>query len=46
MLSDKFKEMKQQGKMKDDFHYFQVAYNEVGDDAGYHAAKYIIHNIN
>lgn len=34
MVSRKFAEMKARGLMKDEFHYYQQAYNEVGIQAG------------
>ena len=33
--------MKAQGLMKDDFHYYQEAYNEVGKIAGEKTGKYV-----
>lgn len=41
MVSTAFAQMKERGLMKDDFHYFQQAYNEVGTDAGIHTAEYV-----
>ena len=41
MVSTAFAQMKERGLMKDSFHYFQQAYNEVGTDAGTRAAKYV-----
>ena len=31
-----------QGLMKDQFHYYQAGYNMVGTDAGIHAAQYVV----
>lgn len=42
MVSTDFSKMKDRGLMKDDFHYYQAAYNEVGTIAGRNAAKYFI----
>ncbi len=33
--------MKARGLMKDDFHYFQEAYNLVGKEAGENTAAYV-----
>lgn len=41
MVSTAFVEMKKRGLMKDDFHYYQEAYNEVGTEAGIHTAFYV-----
>lgn len=41
MVSTAFEGMKARGLMKDAFHYFQQAYNEVGAEAGDHAALYV-----
>ncbi len=41
MVSRSFSKMKEQGLMKDDFHYFQEAYNIVGREAGENAACYV-----
>lgn len=41
MVSRSFSEMKKRGLMKDDFHYFQEAYNIVGREAGENAALYV-----
>ena len=41
MVSRKFAEMKARGLMKDEFHYYQQAYNEVGIQAGENTAEYI-----
>lgn len=41
MVSRAFSQMKERGLMKDDFHYFQQAYNEVGREAGVNAAEYV-----
>ena len=41
MVSRAFAQMKERGLMKDDFHYFQQAYNEVGTEAGANAAEYV-----
>ncbi len=41
MVSTKFEEMKKRGLMKDDFHYYQKAYNEVGQEAGTNTALYV-----
>ncbi len=42
MVSTMFGQMKERGLMKDSFHYFQQAYNEVGADAGERTAKYVV----
>ena len=42
MVSEAFAEMKEQGLMKDDFHYFQEAYNIVGREAGENTANYVL----
>ncbi len=42
IVSKKFKEMKDRGLMKDQFHYFQQAYNEVGTEAGENAAAWVL----
>ena len=41
MVSTSFAKMKERGLMKDAFHYFQQAYNEVGTEAGINAAAYV-----
>lgn len=41
MVSTLFSKMKEKGLMKDEFHYYQQAYNEVGTDAGEKAAAYV-----
>lgn len=41
MVSTKFAEMKERGLMKDAFHYFQKAYNEIGAEAGFNTASYM-----
>ncbi len=41
MVSTKFAEMLERGLMKDTYHYYQQAYNEVGDDAGSHTADFV-----
>lgn len=40
LVSTKFDTMLEQGLMKDQYHYFQAAYNLVGQDAGKNAAYY------
>ena len=40
MISTDFAGMKERGLMKDDFHYYQAGYNEVGRYAGVNAAFY------
>lgn len=42
MVSTAFAEMKARGLMKDDFHYFQEAYNIVGREAGENAAACVL----
>lgn len=42
MVSRLFAKMQERGLMKDDFHYFQEAYNIVGQEAGENAAGYIM----
>ncbi|MCM1045830.1 MAG: sialate O-acetylesterase [Candidatus Gastranaerophilales bacterium] len=44
LVSTAFAAMKNRGLMKDDFHYFQEAYNEVGQEAGINTARYVIKN--
>jgi len=41
MVSRSFSDMKERGLMKDAFHYYQAAYNEVGWEAGKNAGEYI-----
>ncbi|MBR6682353.1 MAG: hypothetical protein IKL40_05155 [Clostridia bacterium] len=41
MVSTKMAAFASEGKMKDEFHYVQSAYNEVGTDAGKNTASYI-----
>lgn len=41
LVSTAFATMKSRGLMKDDFHYFQEAYNEVGREAGINTARYV-----
>lgn len=43
MVSTAFSKMKERGLMKDDFHYYQEAYNEVGTEAGINTALYTTH---
>lgn len=43
MVSTSFAGMKSRGLMKDDFHYYQEAYNEVGREAGINAARHIMY---
>lgn len=38
LVSEKFATMLHRGLMKDTFHYYQAAYNEVGEDAAIHIA--------
>lgn len=40
MVSTAFAGMKERGLMKDSFHYYQAAYNEVGTEAGRNTALY------
>lgn len=42
LVSDRFHTMQSRGLMKDDFHYFQKAYNEVGEEAGRAAGTYVL----
>lgn len=42
MVSRSFAEMKERGLMKDDFHYFQEAYNIIGREAGENTAHYVL----
>lgn len=44
MVSLDFQSMLSRGLMKDAWHYFQQAYNEVGATAGYHAGIYRMYN--
>lgn len=41
MVSTKFGEMLGRGLMRDTYHYYQQAYNEVGTDAGAHTADFV-----
>lgn len=41
MVSTDFAGMRSRGLMKDSFHYYQAAYNEVGTSAGIHTAFYV-----
>lgn len=41
MVSRSFAQMKERGLMKDEFHYFQAAYNIVGAEAGKNAGGYL-----
>lgn len=41
LVSDAFRTMRARGLMKDSFHYYQQAYNEVGTDAGRAAAAFV-----
>ena len=41
MVSTKFAEMLERGLMQDTYHYYQQAYNEVGDDAGSRTADFV-----
>lgn len=41
MVSRSFVDMRERGLMKDDFHYFQQGYNEVGIEAGKNSAKFM-----
>ncbi len=41
MVSRLFSTMRERGLMKDAFHYYQAAYNEVGREAGINAAAYV-----
>lgn len=45
LVSTKFASMADLGLMKDEFHYKQVAYNEVGAESGINTAYYITNNI-
>lgn len=40
LVSDDFVSMKERGLMKDSYHYYQAAYNEVGTNAGSHTGHY------
>ncbi len=42
MVSTKFEGMLRRGLMKDAFHYFQQAYNEVGTEAGINTADFVL----
>lgn len=44
LVDESFPEMKQRGLMKDFFHYYQAAYNEVGTNAGRNAARAVSHS--
>lgn len=46
MVSTAFAEMKERGLMKDEFHYYQQAYNEVGAEAGRNTAYFVSKNYN
>lgn len=41
LVSQAFETMQARGLMKDEFHYFQAAYNEVGTLAGENAGRYV-----
>lgn len=41
LVSDDFGRMKERGLMKDAYHYYQAAYNEVGTISGKNTAKYV-----
>lgn len=41
LVSEAFADMKSRGLMKDEFHYFQEAYNIVGQEAGENTAHYV-----
>lgn len=41
MVSTDFAGMRERGLMKDDFHYYQTGYNEVGTNAGVNTAYYV-----
>lgn len=41
MVSTDFAGMRERGLMKDSYHYYQAAYNEVGTNAGIHTARYV-----
>lgn len=41
MVSTAFAGMKERGLMKDEFHYYQQAYNEVGSEAGTNTARFV-----
>lgn len=41
LACDDFHKMRERGLMKDDFHYFQKAYNEVGEIAGRTVGEYV-----
>ena len=41
VVSRAFATMRERGLMKDDFHYYQQAYNEVGTQSGQAAAAYV-----
>ena len=45
MVSRLFAGMLKQGLMKDAFHYYQHAYNLVGEDAGQHAGRYVMEHL-
>ena len=45
MVSRLFAGMRDQGLMKDAFHYYQHAYNLVGEDAGQHAGRYVMEHL-
>lgn len=41
LVCDDFHTMRRRGLMKDEFHYYQKAYNEVGTAAGYAAGEFV-----
>ena len=41
MVSRRFSAMRERGLMKDAFHYYQAAYNEVGTEAGKNTAAWV-----
>lgn len=42
LVSEGFVSMAERGLMKDSYHYYQKAYNEVGTEAGIHTAYYVM----
>lgn len=42
LVSDSFQTMRERGLMKDAFHYYQQAYNEVGAEAGEKVGAYVL----
>ena len=44
LVSRVFSSMRERGLMKDAFHYYQAAYNEIGTEAGKNVAVWVHQN--